>query len=231
MVFPALIVTIFAGRYCESLGWLSVNGIEGGIDGPDYPSKIEGVPTATRSAVVVATGSSAANLSLSTSTQKLSYSRRYLDWNRRTFAYHAVGSQDHTFDIQHGKAVTAQISAQRQQLNLSSLYGCAPMTFCQYCKPFGDPGNIYSLLPQAFAATVINQTRKDTPRLIIGNTGGVRFDLVQGPFTYDDSFIVIPFLNTFQYIPDLDYKLASVSTKHPRYTIRTNFLVASDRNH
>lgn len=159
----------------------------------------------------MATGSSAANLSLSASTQKLMYSRRYLDWNRRTFSFHANGSQDHTFDVQHGKAVTGQISAQRQQLNLSTLYGCAPRTYCQYCKPFGDPGNIYTLLPQAFAATVINQTRKDTPRLIIGNTGGVRFDLVQGPFTYDDSFIVIPFLNTFQYLPDVDYSLASVS--------------------
>jgi hypothetical protein len=185
-----------------------------GIDTPGYNPKtsLRGVPTPTRSAVVVATGSSAANLSLSASTQKLRYSRRYLDWNRRTFSYHANGSQDHTFEIQHGKSVTAQISAQRQQLNLSSLYGCAPRTYCQYCKASDDPGSIYSLLPQAYVATVVNQTRKEIPRLIIGNTGGVRFDLVQGPFTYDDSFITIPFTNTFQFLPDIDYQLASVST-------------------
>ncbi|TID23626.1 hypothetical protein E2P81_ATG03191 [Venturia nashicola] len=204
-VYDNISTGLESGRYCESLGWLSING----ISGPNYPSEIEGVPTATRNAVVVATGSSAANLSLSTSTQKLTYSRRYLDWNRRTFAYHANGSQDHTFDIQQGKAATAQISAQRQQLNLSTLYGCAPRTYCQFCKPFGDPGNIFSLLPLALSATVINQTRRETPRLIIGNTGGVRFDLVQGPFTHDDSFIVVPITNTFQFLPDVDYKIAS----------------------
>lgn len=201
-----------------------------GFSAPNYPSRIEGVPIANRNAVVVGTGSSAANLSLSTSTQNHTYSRRYLDWNRRTFAYHAEGSQDHTFDIQHGKAVTAQISALRQQLNLSSLYGCAPRTYCQYCKPIGDPGNIYSLLPQAYAATVINQARKDTPRLIIGNSGNVRFDLVQGPFTYDDSFIVIPFTNTFKFLPDVDYKQASVTTSHSKQITRTNHCVASARN-
>jgi len=33
----------------------------------------------------------------------------------------------------------------------------------------------------------------------------VRFDLFQGPFTFDDSFIVSPFTDTFQYIPNVPY--------------------------
>ena len=159
---------------------------------------------------MVATDKTAANLSLSKSPSNLRYARRYLDWNRVTFAYHATGSQDGTFDSQTGKAVTATISADRAQLNLTSLYGCAPQTYCQYCKPFGADGNIYQLIPIALAATVINQKRKDIPRLIIINTGSIRFDLVQGPFTYDDSFIVSPFDDGFQYIPNVPYSLASV---------------------
>ncbi|KAL8684919.1 MAG: hypothetical protein Q9218_008071, partial [Villophora microphyllina] len=61
----------------------------------------------------------------------------------------------------------------------------------------------------ALAATVINQTRADIPRLIIINTGSIRFDLVKGPFTFDDSFIVSPFDDAFQFIPNVPYTLAS----------------------
>lgn len=55
----------------------------------------------------------------------------------------------------------------------------------------------------------MNETRKDVPRLIIINTGSVRFDLAKGPFTYDDSFIVSPFDDAFQFIPDVPYEQAS----------------------
>jgi hypothetical protein len=195
-----------AGRYCETLGWLSIDGLDVDCYTTTIPS---GIPTPTQSAIVVATDKTAANLSLSQSPSDLRYARRYLDWNRRTFAYHATGSQDGTFDSQNGKAVSATITGARSQLNLTTLYGCAPRTYCMYCKPFGDPGNIFSLIPTALAATVVNETRKDTPHLIIINTGSVRFDLVQGPFTIDDSYIVSPFKDAFQYIKDVPYDLAS----------------------
>ncbi|KIW04607.1 uncharacterized protein PV09_04355 [Verruconis gallopava] len=197
---------IESGRYCETLGWVAIDGLDVDCYKKPLPS---GLPTPTQSAVVVATGKAAANLSLSTSPSSLKYARRYLDWNRLTFAFHATGSQDGTFDTQNGKAVTATISGARNQLNLTELYGCAPQTYCMYCKPFGDPGNIYTLIPTALAATVVNQTRKDTPRFIIINTGSIRFDLVQGPFTKDDSFIVSPFTDAFQYIQDVPYSQAS----------------------
>lgn len=113
----------------------------------------------------------------------LVYSRRYLDWNRLTFAYHAVGSQDKTFDLHSGGRVTKDITNARKDLNLTALYGCAPKTYCQYCKPFGADGNIYTLLETALGATVVNSSRANVPRFIIINTGTIRFDLVQGPFT------------------------------------------------
>lgn len=111
------------------------------------------------------------------------YSRRYLDWNRLTFAYHAVGSQDRTFDSFKGRIVSHEISDARKSLNLTNLYGCAPKTYCQYCKPYGADGNIFSLLETALGQTVINQKRASNPRIIIINTGSIRFDLVEGPFT------------------------------------------------
>ena len=111
------------------------------------------------------------------------YSRRYLDWNRLTFAYHAVGSQDETFDYHSGERVTAEITQDRKDLNLTALYGCAPETYCLSCKLFGTEGNILGLLTTALSATVINPARATIPRLIFINSGSVRFDLVKGPFT------------------------------------------------
>ena len=142
---------------------------------------------------------------VSSAFQNLRYFRRYLDWNRLTFAYHSVGSQSTTFNTTQGVKISNDITSLRKQLNLTALYGCAPQTWCIDCLPFGDPGNIYTVLQKALAATVINETRKDNPRLIILNTGSVRFDLVEGPFTFDDSFIVSPFTDSFQFLPDVPY--------------------------
>jgi len=69
-------------------------------------------------------------------------------------------------------------------------------------------GNIFSLLSKALSATVINPDRSTVPRYIIINTGSIRFDLVQGPFSFDDSFIVSPFDDAFQYIPNVPFAQA-----------------------
>lgn len=167
----------------------------------------KGVPNPSRTAVVQ---SSKQTASASISKSPMRYARRYLDWNRNTFAYHAEGSQRYTsFDTTKGLKVTSEITSDRAKLNLTDLYGCAPETYCQYCKPFLAEGNIFKLLQTALATVVVNETRKDIPRLIIINTGSVRFDLAKGPFTYDDSFIVSPFKDAFQYIPNVPYKQAS----------------------
>lgn len=197
-----------AGRYCETLGWVAISGIESSNCSSKDP---KGVPTPSRSAIPPAsTGTVSVSLPSSTSPSNLRYARRYLDWNRLTFAYHAEGSQKYaTFNTTKGLAVTNEITAQRTKLNLTSLYGCAPETYCQFCKPFLAPGNLFGLLQTALSTVVVNETRKDTPRLIIINTGSVRFDLAKGPFTYDDSFIVSPFKDAFQFIPDVPYEQAS----------------------
>jgi hypothetical protein len=146
------------------------------------------------------------------SPSNLTYSRRYLDWNRATFEYHAPGSQSASFafDTPHGTAVTREITGARKRLNLTTLIGCAPRTYCISCRPFGDAGNIYTgLLAHAVAYAVVNVTRAAVPRLIVLNTGSIRFDLPEGPFTYDDSFIVSPYFDEFQFLADVPYASAS----------------------
>ncbi|KAK5111407.1 hypothetical protein LTR85_012181 [Meristemomyces frigidus] len=196
-----------SGRYCETLGWLSMSGLNSstytgcanpaGVTNPTMPAiKVNGSSTAT------------GNFTTSNTTSNLLYSRRYLDWNRLTFEYHAAGSQVSTFDSSKGLNVTSNITTTRNELNLTSLYGCAPQTWCITCAPFLSNGSIYTILTKALSATIVNDTRADISRLIVLNTGSVRFDLVKGPFTYDDSFIVSPFTDGFQYIPDVPYDLA-----------------------
>ncbi|KAL6718399.1 hypothetical protein ACLMJK_004488 [Lecanora helva] len=213
VVFDSMSTGIESGRYCETLGFLSLSGIQSSNSTAVMQPK--GVPNPTTRAVSV--GSSTATTSAgfpssttNTSHSSLVYSRRYLDWNRATFAYHATGSQDSTFDTSSGLGVSSDITAIRKELNLTALYGCAPETYCFSCRPYGADGNIFSsLLPTALGAEVINTTRSTIPRFIIINTGSIRFDLVQGPFTYDDSFIVSPFTDGFQYIANVPYATAS----------------------
>ncbi|KAJ8105838.1 hypothetical protein ONZ43_g7264 [Nemania bipapillata] len=244
-------VAIESGRYCETLGWMSMSGFtteNSGFDGI-FPNPA-GVPNPTRKAT-------------NTSTSPWVYSRRYLDWNRLTFAYrkwfpfphwpyhisgrnwsmwetsllfsswaisepprpkaqdlyHAVTIDieftdaetwyDHTFDYDNGRATTSEITEYREQLNLKELYGCVPQNYCLTCVPFDSSSNIFPLLAEALAEVVVNEDRKDVARYIISNTGGIRFDMYKGPFTFDDSFIVSPFQDAFLYIPSVPYAQAS----------------------
>lgn len=208
-VFDQASTGLASGRYCETLGWLSMSG----INSSSYTGTMNprDVPNPGRKAIPV-NSTASANATNSTTAMvpsNLLYSRRYLDWNRLTFAYHAVGSQDSTFDYNSGLQVSANITRSREELNLTRLFGCAPQTYCMTCRPFLANGSIYGLIETALVATIINESRADIPRLIIINTGSIRFDLVQGPFTYDDSFIVSPFTNSWQFLPNVPYSQAS----------------------
>ena len=97
-----------SGRYCETLGWLSMSGIQSSsYNGTMKPS---GVPNPTMKAVKVATGTASVALASSTSASNLTYSRRYLDWNRLTFEYHAGGSQIKAFDTTKGIDISHNIT-------------------------------------------------------------------------------------------------------------------------
>ncbi|KAF3064909.1 hypothetical protein GL218_02310 [Daldinia childiae] len=188
-VFDSSSTALESGRYCETLGWLSMSGFNSKNSSP------AGVPNPTRKAT-------------QNSTSPFVYSRRYLDWNRRTFEYHAATLYNKSFDYHSGLDVTEDITNDRKQLNLTVVYGCVPQDYCMTCVPFNASGNIFPLLSDALAGGVVNESRKDIPRYIIANTGSVRFDMYKGPFTYDDQFIVSPFRDIFLYIPEVPYALA-----------------------
>ncbi|KAL7930964.1 Metallo-dependent phosphatase-like protein [Trichoderma chlorosporum] len=188
-------VGIESGRYCETLGWMSMTGFSSSNSAYNGVKNPHGVANPTRPARPGAKS-------------PFVYSRRYLDWNRQTFIYHTKQTEQ-TFDYGSGLRVTGDITTVRQDLKLGDVYGCAPQTWCISCVPFNDSSNIYpGVVVPAVTAIVVNKTREAKSRIIIGNTGVIRFDLHQGPFTYDDNFIVSPFRDIFRYIPDVPYDLA-----------------------
>ncbi len=57
--------------------------------------------------------------------------------------------------------------------------------------------------------SIVNEERKDVPRLAIVNTGAIRFDIFQGAFTRDSTYLISPFVSKFNYIADVPYAVAS----------------------
>ncbi|PYH89803.1 hypothetical protein BO71DRAFT_362710 [Aspergillus ellipticus CBS 707.79] len=202
-----------SGKYCDTVGWLALGNIESSTyNGTRTPS---GVPAPTKSCHVslddnddIGFERDGGQVVMTAPTRIPVLDRRYLDWNRLTFAYHATGSQD-IFDTLEGLHTTVDIMTERGHLSLTHRYGCAPKTYCLSCKPVGDERNIYTLLQAVMSDIVVNETRADQPRMIIFNNQTVRYDLVQGPFPLDDSYIVIPYEDTFKYIPDVPDRYAS----------------------
>lgn len=201
-VYDEASTALESGRYCETLGWLSMSGFSANNSAYTGVSAPAGVPHPTRKAT-------------NTSTAPWTYSRRYLDWNRLTFEYHASGSQTNytvdtaAFETPLGDNTTSLIYNDRLALNLTAQLGCSPQLWCISCAEFNSSGSIYSLLSEALSVSVVNSSRADKARVSIINTGSVRFDLHKGPFLADDAYIVSPFDDIFVYIPDVPYSIAS----------------------
>jgi 2',3'-cyclic-nucleotide 2'-phosphodiesterase (5'-nucleotidase family) len=102
-VFDAKSTALESGRYFETAGFLSLDGLvpKGGND----LKPRDGGPLRTF--------------------------RRYIDFNRFGFQYHS-GTDESTFDTLEGLQVTSDIALYRQTLELNRLIGCAPRDFTLY---------------------------------------------------------------------------------------------------
>ncbi|OJJ70260.1 hypothetical protein ASPBRDRAFT_156939 [Aspergillus brasiliensis CBS 101740] len=189
-----------SGRYSDTVGWVALSGVapsntwNGSKTMTDVP-----MPTNT---------CKPHNPTSSSSPQKTVHlDRRYLDFNRQTFAYHAIGATGPDvpadFDTPFGKKVTKEIQATRHDLNLTTELGCAPRSYYIASSPYNCPDNIYTLVRSALNTTV---NRDNTSRLIIFNTYGIRYDLYQGPFTVGDAETVSSYADVFLYLADVPYE-------------------------
>ncbi|KAK0628608.1 Metallo-dependent phosphatase-like protein [Bombardia bombarda] len=139
----------------------------------------------------------------------LSFNRRYIDNNLLGLYYH-TGLNDSTFPTEHGRNVSTAIAKARKELDLDHNFGCAPRDYWMTRTPYPHDSSIYTWLEKEVLPEVaVSPSRKDIPRLVILNTGAIRFDIFKGAFTRDTTYIVSPFLSVLKYIPDVPYDVAS----------------------
>ncbi|GAA5953147.1 hypothetical protein JCM3765_007425 [Sporobolomyces pararoseus] len=134
------------------------------------------------------------------------FARRYIDQNRNSYAYH-TGMED--FDTEKGRAITAGLAETAKRFNLTDLYGHSPQDYFLHRFPATSKHSIFNLLTTQILPTLIRREDRPLKPYTILNTGSVRFDLFEGPFTRNDQWILLPFPNNFLYIPAVPIRLAS----------------------
>ena len=170
-----------SGRYMETIGFQSISGL---------PSHKE--------------DSQPANAKVASPT----FARRYIDNNLFSYHHH-TGLNSTTFPTEHGRNTSKLIARARKALNLDRRYGCAPQDLWMTRVPYPDKASIFTWLDsQVVPEKVVEPSRADKPRIIIGNTGAMRFDIFKGPFTKDSTYIVSPFTSGFRFIENVPFRIA-----------------------
>ena len=168
-----------SGRYMETISFTSISGLK----------------TGRRNDIGFARGPN--------------YARRYID-NNLFSMHHHTGLNATTFPTGLGRNVSAQIFDARKTLNLDKAYGCAPHTYWLNRAPYPSDENILTWLEGSVLPDTANaSTHATKPTMIITNTGAMRFDIFEGPFTIDSTFLVSPFTSGFKVISGVPHKAAA----------------------
>jgi len=140
----------------------------------------------------------------------LKFSRMYIDNNLYSLHHHSHTDAG-SFPTDKGRNVSEAIASARKDMELDKKYGCAPQALWLNRVEYpGDGNSLFTWLEkQVVPDKVVDASRADKPRIIIGNTGAMRFDIFKGPFTRDTTYIVSPFMSDFHYIPEVPFSTAS----------------------
>ena len=171
---------IESGRYMETLGFISISGLSSS-------KKAEGGVKAEASP---------------------KYERLYIDNNLFSLRHHS-GTNESTFDTELGKNVSKLIHEDRKKLELDKTFGCAPHDFWLNRAPYPSKDSILTLLEnKVLPDTFTTDNSSKNPAIVMTNSGAVRFDVFEGPFTIDTTFLVCPFTSGFRMIKNVPYEAA-----------------------
>ncbi|CCG80847.1 Phosphoprotein phosphatase [Taphrina deformans PYCC 5710] len=187
-VYDASATALSAGRYCETVGWVSIDGLNSSTA---RPSRTNGTKIATVSSIPGTTPNRNSTIGIT---------RQYLDFNPVTFEYH-TNTTNTTFADARGKNITTKLTQLRLQQNLTSIIGCSPGNYYLNRYPLNSTSSLFDYLTTTvFPSVVFSPNRTDQPRLILTNTGGFRYDLLEGQFTIDQAYQVNPYQNFWLYM-------------------------------
>ena len=138
----------------------------------------------------------------------LTFNRRYLDQNRKTFIFHSVNGKERKFDTKIGRSITKNIFELRKKYDLSARLGCAPQNYYLNSVPTNATNSVFSLLTKEVLPKSVGAKNSTNPPFFIINTGGVRYDVYKGSFTTDSMYQVSPFSNIFYAVKDVPIDIA-----------------------
>ncbi|GEQ70764.1 hypothetical protein JCM33374_g4443 [Metschnikowia sp. JCM 33374] len=166
-VFDDHSTALQSGRFCETLGFLSID------------------------------------LSPAVASVEDRFFRSYIDFSVDSFMFHAQKSSWKEFHTQKGSVVKHMLASAREDLHLDDVLGhVEESNYYMDYVPLTHPKNLYNLLTSRVLPTLQPndaeaQKNASDQRIIIINTGSVRYDLYKGPYTVDSHFIVSPFQNNW----------------------------------
>ena len=144
---------------------------------------------------------------------KMEVSRRYIDSNLHNYAYHA-GIHVKNFTTKLGREIKKKIDVLWKKFNLGDVIGYIDRDYYQTRVPSNDSSSLVTFLKNEILPTSItNEDRKEDARLIIVNSGAIRYDLYKGFVNKNDLYTAFPFVNTFLYVKDVPYVIASQMVK------------------
>lgn len=167
-VYDDKLTGLQSGRFCETVGWLGIN--------------------------------MNASQSSSSSAVKDTFTRTYIDFNLHSFMHHTGITSFEKFTTPKGERVSRQIKKARYELGLDSVIGYVNMNYYMDYVSINHPKSIFKLLSNKILPTLrpVNDSIGLSPeRIIMINTGSIRYDLYKGPFTLDTEYIVSPFRNNW----------------------------------
>lgn len=180
-VYDSTSTALESGRYMETIGWLSIDGL--------------GSPKARKTS----------KGHVRRESQSLQFSRRYIDNNLHSFAFHANTTVD-SFPTERGRNTTRMITAARSALGLDEVIGCIPRDLYLLRAPADSPNSVLRWVKESVLPTQLSYSHRgqmEKPALALFNTGAIRFDIFRGTYTTDSSYMVSPFTSGFNYIPDV----------------------------
>ncbi|OCK86300.1 hypothetical protein K432DRAFT_316521 [Lepidopterella palustris CBS 459.81] len=182
-VYDGKSVALESGRYMETIGFMSISGLSSGGSKIRYPVS---------------------------QTAGLSFSRRYIDNNLFSLHHHS-GKDSDSFPTEHGRNVSRRIHAARKSLKLDMRHGCAPHGLWVNRVPYRHNLSIFTWLENHVLPDQLRQssaTENSEKAIVIMNTGAVRFDIFQGPFTKDTTYLVSPFTSGLRFVRNVPFEAA-----------------------
>lgn len=222
-VLDDLSTALQSGRYCETVGFLSID---------DFPKECK-----------------------NESYVQNNIHRKYIDFNLHSFMHHSNRTILDKFNTEKGLFVSNELARYSKALLLDEVYGNVPHSYyisaADYTNRdeksllrFLEDEILVQLEPKSCNNKIdkLPTLPKSNDRIILINTGGIRYDLYKGEFTRNSLFTVSPFQNMWRVLPSVPTNVALklkgilnnrdyIISSNPQDNLKSPFQYAIEKKH